>query len=309
VQITQFPIARWMQYQVRTRPALGRRVLRCIPDVKMRLQVAGLGPVRIRLRRNRSLWLRNPLATECVMFAALRRMVRPGDVVYDAGANIGIYVRYLLAQCGAGAVVAFEPMPENVELLRENVALSGLPEKVRLLEVALSDSDGTGDFQLDDISSASATLSCVSAGRASEARRQYGLPPMIARVRTACLDSILQSEKLPVPQVIKIDVEGAEGLLLSGARQLLTRHHPKLAIELHGIPCARNVVGLLSRIGYCCYGYLRKNDRFAYTGIGPEQITELSGQYDLERIFASVNPADVCQPVQPVESGSTLKPA
>ena len=57
-----------------------------------------IGLFRIRARRNRSFWLRDPLAQERFPLAALRALVRPGDVVYDVGANIGLYTRFFAAR-------------------------------------------------------------------------------------------------------------------------------------------------------------------------------------------------------------------
>jgi len=76
-------------------------VLRAIPDIRWRVNVAEVGPMVISLRRNRSYWLRPALAHETFMLDAMRRIVRPGDVVYDAGANIGLYVRIPLQMFSA----------------------------------------------------------------------------------------------------------------------------------------------------------------------------------------------------------------
>ncbi|HEY0552851.1 MAG TPA: hypothetical protein VGG20_01190, partial [Thermoanaerobaculia bacterium] len=102
-------LIRSIAYALRTRPLLGRWALRMIPDVPWVLNVEGIGAFRIRLRRNRSLWLRKPLESESFPFAMLRHLVRPGDVVYDCGANLGLYDRFLVSTLGAGRVVAFEP--------------------------------------------------------------------------------------------------------------------------------------------------------------------------------------------------------
>ena len=66
--------------------------------------------MRIRLRRNRSFWLRDIYSLEWYPVAALQALVRPGDMVWDIGANIGLYSRLLANKFDAGNVVAFEPM-------------------------------------------------------------------------------------------------------------------------------------------------------------------------------------------------------
>jgi FkbM family methyltransferase len=294
-------LIRWMHRQVRTRPALGRFAIRCLPDTKMHIGMPVIGRIQINVRRNRSLWLRDPLVTERLMFGALKRLIHSGDVVYDAGSNIGIYVRFMVSVFGAGAVVAFEPMPENLEVLRHNIEIGSIANKVRVVPIALSDADSDEEFQLDDMSSASATLSRVSSGNACQGRKQYGLPPLVAMVKTRALDSLAAVEKFAPPDVIKIDVEGAEGLVLSGARCTLMKHRPRLAIELHGIPCAQDVVRQLTGLGYYCYGFLTKNGATTYRRVHAEDVTDLRDQYDLERVFASFDHSDVSQPMEPFE--------
>src|SRR4051812_46356112 len=110
-------------YALRTRPLLGRWALRMIPDIPWVFTMEGIGPFRVRLRRNRSFWLRKPLESESFPFAMLRRFVRPGDVVYDCGANLGLYERFLVSALQAGRVVAFEPVEENRRFLAANLAL------------------------------------------------------------------------------------------------------------------------------------------------------------------------------------------
>src|SRR5262245_6726420 len=85
---------------LRARPALGRIALQCVPDVATRIDIEAIGPFYIRLRSNRSFWLRDPLTHERMVFGGLQRLVRPGDVVYDVGANLGLYARFLVAAFG-----------------------------------------------------------------------------------------------------------------------------------------------------------------------------------------------------------------
>src|SRR5262245_8748721 len=91
-------VASWF----RRRPRLASWALKLLPDVPITIRIPGIGPFRIRARRNRSFWLRDPLANEGFPLAALRAVVRPGDVVYDVGANIGLYTRYCATVLGAG---------------------------------------------------------------------------------------------------------------------------------------------------------------------------------------------------------------
>jgi len=233
--------------------------------------------------------------------------VRPGDVVYDVGANIGLHVRFVVGCLHARQVVAFEPASDNVELLKRNLELGQMSDQVRILPIALADVDGEQEFQLDDVSSASGVLNSVSVGNASESRNQYGFPPLTTTVEVAALDSLLQRERLPAPDVIKIDIEGAEGLMLRGARKTLERFGPRLAIELHGFSQAREVLSLLSEIGYTSFGYVASQGTFAYRELSADDVDLLTDRYDLDRAIQAINmqelvaskhPDDIREPLQ-----------
>jgi FkbM family methyltransferase len=286
------PFVRSLANSLRTRPLLGRWALRMIPDVPWTVQVEGIGPFRIRLRRNRSWWLRKPLESESFPFAMLRRWVRPGDVVYDCGANLGLYDRFLVSNLGAGRVVAFEPSPENRRFLAANLALGGIADRVTVVPVALADEDGLAEFQVDDVQTASGTLSKVTGGEPSEGRRNLRLGPLTEQVLCRRLDTAVAEEKLPLPDVIKIDVEGAEPLLLRGAAGLLRERQPKLVIELHGAAVAREVISLLHEFGYSCAATVSPHIHpSGYGPVGLSVLPRVTGLYDVHFLVAAPDPA------------------
>lgn len=291
------PVVRSLAYRLRTRPVLGRWVLRAIPDLPWTLAVDGIGPFRLRLRRNRSLWLRTPLESESFPFAMLRHLVRPGDVVYDVGANLGLYARYLVSTLQAGQVVSFEPVADNRALLAANLRLGGIENRVTVMPMALADEDGEAEFQLDDMQSASGTLSQVTGGEPSMGRQNLGLGPLATRVPVRRLDTLLAARAengLPLPAVIKIDVEGAEGLLLHGAAGLLREHRPHLLVELHGAEHARAVLSFLLDLGYACAGKVTAEiDPAGYARLGPETLPRIRGLYDVHFLVATRDPADL----------------
>jgi FkbM family methyltransferase len=287
-------LIRHASLRLRKHPTLGRYALRAVPDIKWTVDIGGLGAFKIRLRRNRSFWLREPLESERFPFAMLRQMVKPGDVVYDAGANLGLYARYLIQGLHAGHVVAFEPMPDNRSLLTENVALAGIDRQVTLLPMALADEDGTVEFQVDDVQSASGTLDKVTGGEPCVCRRNLGLGPRTTKVLCRRLDTVIPELGLPLPDMIKIDVEGAEALLLRGAERLLREHSPMLLIELHGIQEIRDVLGLLDTMGYAVAG--KVDPRIHPSGYGRVDASMsplIQGQYDIHFMVAAKDPADL----------------
>lgn len=246
------PLANW----VRRRPSLrwaAHRAIWAIPDIQRTVTVEGLGPVRIRLRRHRwFLW--EPLGEhEGSIFAAFQRLVRPGDVAWDIGANIGVYTRALRQWFKAGPIVAVEPMEENFVLLEQNVRLGSL-DRVQCLRLALSDQEGTESLQIDDVTSGTAVLDSISGGAPSAGRRSVGLPSRTEQVRVARLDDLVRHGGLPAPAFMKIDTEGAEVRVLAGAEQILREHPVRMAIALHGPDKAAGTIEILARFGYVCYG-------------------------------------------------------
>lgn len=288
-------LAGWL----RTRPTLGRWSLYCIPDIRRRIRISEIGPLVIRLRRNRSFWLRHPLTHEGFMFGALRRLTRPGDVAYDVGANIGMYARFWTRVFGAGRVVAFEPMTENRAMLIENLRLGGIQDRVDVLPFALGDADGEEALQLDRLSTGTATLDRITQGRPSEIHEQYGVSARTETVHVARLDSLLAQGRIPPPSIIKIDIEGAEALCLRGGERTLIDHRPRLAIELHGLPVARETLSILDRLGYFVYGYTFQDQRRSYRRITPSVADELEQKYDLHHIVASCVESEVREPIEP----------
>jgi FkbM family methyltransferase len=153
----------------------------------------------------------------------LGRLLRPGMTVYDVGANVGFTAVLAAKQVSPGGrVVCFEPLQDNAEQLRHNARLNGFSAIAVRVE-ALGRSDGEVEFTL----SHSPTW-----GRLSEA----GATPQASgtiRVAVRSLDSIRAHEMIVLPELIKMDVEGAEADVLAGALGLLAEAKPILVIELH----------------------------------------------------------------------------
>ncbi len=242
---------------VRRTPVVGvatRWAVKLVPDLRWTVQVTGLGPLRVRLRRNKEYWIRPLLDDQDVALGILASLVRSGDVVYDVGANIGVYARIFVQWFGASEVLAFEPMRDNVELLEANARLLSAPGRITVLPVALGDRDGEEPLQIDDVFSGTAVLDRVSGGEASVGRRRRGLPPKTETVTVRRLDGLLESGAPPGPDVLKVDTEGAGALVLQGAAATLDRFGPRVTVSVHGPEETRGVLDVLAPLGYRCYG-------------------------------------------------------
>ncbi|MBL8745896.1 MAG: FkbM family methyltransferase [Phycisphaerae bacterium] len=277
-------IASWL----RTHPALGRASLALTPNLPITLNVRPIGPFRVRLGRDRRFWLRHPLEHERVPLGGLQRLIRPGDTVYDIGANLGLYSRFIVQAFGAARVIAFEPMRGNLPDLEANLRLGRIADRVRVFPVALADHEADELLQTDDLASGSAVLDSVTKGDACETRRNYKMTPLTERVHVVPLDALMERESLPPPNVLKIDVEGAEGMVLRGAAGTIERHRPRMMIELHGVSTAREVLPLLERWGYVvfCRGF--SNDRAWWGRVrGADAEGEGIEHYHFHMLFAA----------------------
>lgn len=236
--------------------ALASKMQFLVPDRVVVRDVDGLGRFAFRLRRHRWMMGEKPFAGghHASTLAMFRELIRPGDVVYDIGANIGYYSRFIARDLGASRLICFEPMNENADLLEQNLQLGGHDRMARVFRLALSDHDAEELLQVDDVMGGTAVLNEVSGGKPSEAREHLGLPPKTQSIRVVRLDGLIERESLPPPGMMKIDTEGAEALVLGGAVETLRRHRPRLAIALHGPEPTRKVLALLSSVGYVCRG-------------------------------------------------------
>ena len=162
-----------------------------------------------------SLGLRQGAAFEPEVLDALKRLIRPGEVVVDVGANIGYFTAHMARLVGAaGTVHAFEPEPQNFELLTANMAGNRLTNVV-LHQVALGAQAGTAVLHRSDFSGGMHRLyeSVCCSGPAVEV-------PLLR------LDALLQPGQV---SLIKIDVEGFEPYVLAGAQSLI-RNQPAMRI-------------------------------------------------------------------------------
>jgi FkbM family methyltransferase len=285
---------------LRARPALGRIALQCVPDVSAKINIEKIGPFYIRLRRNRSFWLRDPLTHERTVFGGLQQLVRPGDVVYDVGANLGLYTRFLVTAFGASRVLAFEPMRNNIELLKKNIAVDpATAQRVSVLELALGDADGEELLQVDDVMSASASLDRVRVGRPAEGREQLGLPPVTEKVVVKRLDTLLKESNLPAPNVIKVDIEGAEQLFLAGATETLAKHRPRLIMEMHEPATTKQVLKTLEGLGYSTYGYAREGSSNIWRSMRASDLSDSAAVHDLHHVFAATDPDVLARAPEP----------
>ncbi len=141
--------------------------------------------------------------------ACLARAIRPEDTCFDVGANVG-YFTLLMAQLAFnGRVHAFEPLALNVALIQASLELSGYSNVV-VSQIAVGDRSGLVSFSQ---SADSAFSSLRDTGR-KPVKRQISVP-------MTSLDEYVQDNSVNRVDILKVDVEGAEALVVSGSTKLL----------------------------------------------------------------------------------------
>ncbi len=161
------------------------------------------------------------------MRALIDRTLGPGQIAADIGANMGLWT-LRMAECvgPAGRVIAVEPSQAMRDRLSQNLILSGLDARVQIAPVALS---GTPGYM---------TLHTPSdPGSASLGRLDDALATETVAVRT--FDTVWQDAGSPDIALVKIDVEGAETMVLEGAKRFFERNRPVVACEINPQALAR----------------------------------------------------------------------
>lgn len=158
--------------------------------------------------------------------------IKPNTIVFDIGANVGFYTLLASLLVGAqGRVVAFEPVPRNIRFLQRHLQMNHI-KNVAVMEVAVSDAFGVAAF---DPGPDSSQGKIAQDGELS--------------VRTVCLDGLIVAGEIPVPDSIKIDVEGAEMPVLVGAQNLLENVHPAIFLATHSPALRQQCLAFLRSLG------------------------------------------------------------
>lgn len=167
--------------------------------------------------------------------------LKPGDTVFDVGANVGYYTLLASRSVGQGGTVySFEPVPRNIVYLWRHIQLNHL-ENVKIIPAACAQSTSVTLFSLGD--------NCALGHLLSKHGMQKDLNDQSTIVPAVALDDIVPHIR-KAPDVIKIDVEGAELEVLRGAQQLLTTRKPALFLSVHSCELRRNCLGFLQGMGY-----------------------------------------------------------
>jgi FkbM family methyltransferase len=179
---------------------------------------------------NHGYWLGSYEMDKCIRFA---KAVPAGGVIYDLGGNVGYYTLISAIRAGEhGKVFVFEPLPRNLGFLKRHLALNRIGN-VTVVEAAVSNRSGTVRFEED----ASTSKGRIGAGGTLE-------------VGSISLDDWIDQGRLPAPDLLKVDIEGAELLALEGARRMLAAVHPPIFLSTHSGKVHKECMAFLESLSY-----------------------------------------------------------
>jgi FkbM family methyltransferase len=169
---------------------------------------------------NESLYLFG--AHEPIASAIYSKLLAPGGHVIDVGSNIGYFLR-LARQAidDSGTILGFEPVPGNFEILTRNVRRMRQPN-IQIFPWAIGERNETAQFYESQVPNWGSLI-----------RNDSLLPKGVIPVEVKTLDNILKDFPSFRPTALRMDVDGGELMILSGAGQLLRKYRPLLFIEFH----------------------------------------------------------------------------
>jgi FkbM family methyltransferase len=179
------------------------------------------------------------------LFEWARLYVKPGMRIWDLGSNQGLFTFAASSRAEGGEVVAFEPDAFLLSLLESSLATgSHVGAAIDVLPVAVAESVHIARFL---ISGTDRTLNHLAEVKGNP--RMTGARASRS-VMVVSLDWL--GEHLPAPDLIKIDVEGAEGKVLKGGLKLLNEHRPAVIVEV-AEECAGTVSSVFEEAGYLMF--------------------------------------------------------
>jgi FkbM family methyltransferase len=148
---------------------------------------------------------------------------KPESIIYDLGANIGYFSLLCAATSPQSKIFCFEPIPVNMAILCRHLLINSV-KNVFPVNFAVSDHFGLVDFSADNLSH-SYTYKQSSA--------HYGNRQINIKVGIISMDILITQFGFTKPDIIKIDVEGAEYDVLAGSLNVIKNYKPKILLSTH----------------------------------------------------------------------------
>jgi len=148
------------------------------------------------------------------------------DVFIDVGSYPGDFALLAASKITRGKVIAVEPNPQSRQLIKDNIALNGWQRRIKLVDQAVGQAVGRHGW----VSGGPAETNRLAAVAPTTTVATTTTTTTSTAVETTTVDALLHAQKLSRVDFIKIDVEGAEGLVFAGAKQALRYHRLKVVL-------------------------------------------------------------------------------
>ena len=214
--------------------------------------------------------VRDQYEPEILRFAV--SLLGAGDVAVDVGAHIGFFAMQFAQAVGpTGMVYAYEPLERNADLLERSIAESRFGSRVALARAAVSERAGHATLRF--------ARETLNTGGAFLGDRATGVDESLQAVTVPTISLDDAALRRPV-RLVKMDVEGAEPLVVRGATRLLGEDRPHIISEIHpeqlGRVCGSSpaaLFGELARLGYTPH---RTDGGDLGAAIRPEDVTSVT---------------------------------
>lgn len=240
---------------------LRKLLIPALPPLHADFEQRVAGGLRIRMRYRERLGLSTLLngGFENEELEYVRNALKPGDIAFDVGANIGLFSLVLAQAVGSsGRVIAFEPLPSNAERAEANLNFNRL-SNARVLVTAVGSEDGVVQLNMAE-DPAYPSIQCVAENQGTG---------QFLRVPITRLDTVWRQMGSPSVKCVKIDVEGAELDVLQGATDLLVSCRPLLILEANGEDALARLQHALGAVSYRLWqpdGFMLHNYVAEYAG-------------------------------------------
>ncbi|WP_434222746.1 FkbM family methyltransferase [Limnospira platensis CENA597] len=188
---------------------------------------------------------------ELDLLEKIQEYLVPGDLVIDAGANIGNHSVYFAKVCGC-KVFAFEPINANFVKLQNNISINRITHLVECFNLALGANEGRGNFVLPSSSN-------LGSYRVIDVKSDHN-----GNIPVSSLDLVNLSLKNQKIKFIKLDIEGMEYDAIKGALSIIENHKPLLSIEIKNSKEFFKIYDLLLPLKYSVIGTFNATPTFLF---------------------------------------------
>lgn len=200
--------------------------------------------------------------TEEEDWSFLKKLIHEKDVIFDIGANQGIFSIQALNYCSDLDIYAFEPLQNTYKKMQRNLKLNSMEDKLKIFNMGISNETGYVTFYLPPACEAASMTPnnddfYMSEGNVGQKIIEKRMDEVVCQVMT--LDDFVAEHNIDRSDFIKCDVEGAEKLVVDGGARVFCELKPMLYIEMLRKHAKRfgyhpnDIIKQMKEWGYSCY--------------------------------------------------------